>query len=78
VSAAAPIPQPDPFERLYTPAELGEKWRLDPSTIRRIFQDMPGVFKPLGHIERRGKRSYETLRIPESLALRVFRERIAK
>jgi hypothetical protein len=65
------------FERHYTPKELAENWKLDESTIRRIFQDEPGVLK-IGKSGRRdGKRDYVTLRIPESVATRLYRERIA-
>jgi hypothetical protein len=75
----APTPirtqQADPFERHFTPKELAELWRLDESTIRRIFQDVPGVMK-IGSIGRRNKRDYVTLRIPASAAARFYRERI--
>jgi hypothetical protein len=37
--------QADPFERHFTLKELAEFWQLDESTIRRIFQDEPGVLK---------------------------------
>ena len=64
------------IERHFTPDELAEAWNLDATTIRRIFQDEPGVLK-LGKTGRRGKRDYITLRIPESVAMRVYRERAA-
>jgi hypothetical protein len=77
--AGAPTPirtqQADPFERHFTPKELADLWRLDESTIRRIFQDVPGVMK-IGSIGRRNKRDYVTLRIPASAADRFYRERI--
>ena len=63
------------FGRHFTVAELAEIWKLDETTIRRIFQDEPGVLK-IGKSNRRdGKRDYITLRIPEAVALRVYRER---
>ena len=63
------------FERHFTADELGEIWKLDPTTIRRMFQDEPGVLK-IGKANRRdGKRDYVTLRIPEAVALRVYQER---
>jgi len=39
MATPAPIRQPqvDPFERQFTPKELAELWRLDESTIRRLF-----------------------------------------
>jgi hypothetical protein len=64
-----------PFERHFTPMELADIWQLDKTTIRRMFQDLPGVLK-IGKSNRRdGKRDYVTLRIPEAVALRVYQER---
>ena len=63
-----------PFERLFTPKELAALWQLSEQSIRRLFQDVPGVFI-FGETNPRGKRSYCTLRIPEAVAARVFRER---
>ena len=63
------------FERHFTAQELAELWTLDTSTIRRLFQDEPGVLK-IGKANRRdGRRDYMTLRIPESVACRVHWER---
>ena len=63
------------FERHYTPKELAAVWRLDETTIRRLFIDVPGVLK-IGKSGRRdGKRDYLSLRIPESVAQRVHGER---
>ena len=63
------------FERHYTPKELAQVWHLDESTVRRMFQDEPGVLK-IGNSDRRdGKRDYVSIRIPQSVALRVHRER---
>jgi len=63
------------FERHFTTRDLAELWKFDETTIRRIFQDQPGVFK-VGRTNRRdGKRDYVTLRIPESVVLRVHQER---
>ncbi len=66
---------PDPFGRMFTPAELAKVWNLSENSIRRLFQDEPGVFK-MGSANPRGKkRGYQTLRIPEAVAARVFTER---
>ena len=63
------------FQRHYTPKELAAVWRLDETTIRRLFIDEPGVLK-IGKSGRRdGKRDYLSLRIPESVAQRVHGER---
>lgn len=60
------------FERHFTPRQLAELWILHESTIRRLFIDEPGVLK-YGHSCRRdGRRDYVTLRIPESVARRVY------
>jgi hypothetical protein len=76
MSGATPLrQQTDPFERHYTPKELAELWRLDESTIRRMFQDESRVLK-IGQTGRRGKRDYVTLRIPASTAARFYRERM--
>ena len=62
-------------EYLYTPVELATLLSLDPSTVRRMFLDEPGVIK-LGREDRRdGKREYVTLRIPASVVQRVLHEK---
>ena len=66
--------QVHPFERHFTPQELGDIWQLDESTIRRIFADEAGVLR-IGKANPRGKRGYVTMRIPASVAERVYRER---
>jgi hypothetical protein len=63
-----------PFGRIYTPRELAQLWQLSENSIRRLFQDEPGIFT-LGESNPRKKRGYTTLRIPEAVALRVWRER---
>jgi hypothetical protein len=65
---------PNPFERLYTPKDLADLWQLSENSIRRMFQDEPGVFV-LGDSNARGKRGYCTLRIPGTVVERVFRKR---
>ena len=69
------LPEVSPFEPHYTPQQLAEIWQLDVSTVRKLFLDQPGVLK-VGKAGRRdGKRDYVTLRVPESVAQRVYRER---
>jgi hypothetical protein len=71
----AELPHVTAFERHFTPKKLAMLWGLDETTIRRIFQDETGVLK-IGKSDRRdGKRDYVSLRIPESVALRVHQER---
>ncbi len=62
------------FGKVYTPNELARAWQLSENSIRRLFQDEPGVFV-LGDPNPRRKRGYCTLRIPEAVALRVWRAR---
>ena len=63
------------FEHHFRPKDIAELWGLDESTVRRLFQDEPGVLK-IGRVDRRdGKRGYVSIRIPESVASRVHRER---
>ncbi len=68
--------KPDLSERHFSPRTLAELWALSEDTIIRIFEDEAGVFK-LGE-QKRGKRAYTTLRIPETVTERVYRERGGK
>jgi hypothetical protein len=63
-----------PFGKVYTPRELGELWQLSEASIRRLFQEEAGVFC-LGDSNPRGRRGYTTLRIPASVAERVWKAR---
>jgi len=58
-------------ERHYSPAELGELWNLSADTIRRAFENEPGVLVFENPV-RSSNRRFRTLRIPESIALRVY------
>ena len=62
------------IEEHFTVGEIAEKWKLSTDMVQRIFQDEPGVLK-LGHpsrlVGRSLQRRYFTLRIPESVFLRV-------
>jgi len=61
------------FEKHYCVSEVAELWGLSERTIRRIFNDEPGVIK-WENAETRFKRGYTTLRIPESVVQRVHRK----
>jgi hypothetical protein len=65
---------PAPWGRVFSVAELAREWQLSENSIRRLFQDQAGVFV-LGQSNPKRKRSYCTLRIPEGVALRVWRAR---
>jgi hypothetical protein len=58
-------------EKHFSVAELSERWNLSADSVRRLFEDEPGVvvFKK----SQPYKRVYRTLRIPESVAMRVYR-----
>jgi hypothetical protein len=73
-TASHPASTSAPFGKVYTPRELAKLWQLSEQSIRRLFQDEPDVFV-MGSSKRRGRRAYQTLRIPESVALRVWRAR---
>lgn len=60
-------------EKHYSVAELAKLWQLSKNTIRRMFENEPGVLK-WGSGEGRFKRRYQTLRIPESVAARVHHQ----
>ena len=60
-------------EKHYSVAELASLWGLSERTIRRMFENEPGVLC-WGSSERRFKRGYKTLRIPETVMLRVHRQ----
>ena len=63
---------PSPIiEVTYTPAQLAGMRQLSVDTIRSLFEKEPGVM--LLQRPRRGVRRYRTLRIPASVAERVFR-----
>jgi hypothetical protein len=59
------------FEKLFTPAELASRWALSLDTVRRLFEREPGIL--VFSSRRPGRRQYRTLRIPVSVAERVYR-----
>jgi hypothetical protein len=61
--------RPEFLERHYTLAELGEAWHMSNRTLRQWFVGEPGVI-------RFGKDTYTSIRVPESVARRVYLEKI--
>ena len=59
------------YERHYSPADLGELWSLSADTVRRMFENEPGVLVFENPV-RSSSRRFRTLRIPESVAQRVY------
>lgn len=71
-SLTGPVFPQDPLEKHYTLQAIAEIWGVDPETVRRTFIDEEGVLI-LGDPDRRdGKRSYLTIRVPESVLTRVY------
>ena len=59
------------FERHFSVEELAELWNMSEDFVRRLFLHEPGVV--VFYRQQPGRRVYRTLRIPESVALRVHR-----
>lgn len=62
------------LEKHFNAKELGEAWGISDTKVRRLFKDEPGVLligEPSRRLGRKLKRSYYTMRIPESVAVRV-------
>ena len=64
--------EPGAFQEHYTPKELGKRWGLSADYIRRRFAREPGVVKFCS--KNPVKRRYVNLRIPASVAARVYAE----
>jgi hypothetical protein len=62
-----------PLEPHYTLAQVAEAWGISTDTVRRMFQDEPGVLVIEPAPGRYSRRRYRTLRIPASVADRVHR-----
>lgn len=61
-------------EKHYSVQTVAEMWGYSPKTIRRMFQDEKGVLR-IGTPETRFKRKRFQISIPESVLVRVHRER---
>jgi hypothetical protein len=61
------------LETHYSVAQISEMWGLSREVIRDMFLDEPGVLK-WGAEETLSKRSYFTLRIPESVLRTVHKK----
>jgi hypothetical protein len=59
----------DVNEHCLTVAEIAERLRLNPDTIRRLFSNEPSVI--VFSAPRKGRRVYRTLRIPVTVYQRV-------
>ena len=72
---SAPVshqPSTPAWEELhYRVDQLAEAWQVSTNTIRRLFEDEPGIVVLAGD-RKRGVRQYRTVRIPQSVAERVY------
>src|ERR1051326_6124787 len=62
------------FEKHYSAQQLAEMWGLSDKTIRELFRNEPGVIALGKGTHKSGRayvRRYFSLRIPESVAIRV-------
>jgi predicted transcriptional regulator len=64
------------LEKHYTVAELARCWGFAESTVRKMFRNEPGVLV-VAHPEKLRKRPYTSIRIPQTVAIRVY-ERLSK
>jgi transcriptional regulator GlxA family with amidase domain len=60
-------------EQHYSVAQIAERWGLSEDTVRRLFENEPGVLVIETARSRPSRRRYRTLRIPESVIERVHR-----
>ena len=67
----------DAGQDFFTVSEIAGLWNLSADSIRRLFEDEPGVIT-LGDKNPRGKRRRVTLRIPREVVERVKRKRAQK
>jgi len=73
IQEVSAVGAPEFAVRHYSPAEIAKRWSLSVDSVRKLFENEPGVLV-LGNVaSRRGKRSYTTLRIPEHVLERVHR-----
>lgn len=73
----ASITSTPPLERHYSVSEIAEMLNVSDGTVRNLFFEEPGVLKLgrasrlMGGRQKKLKRHYFTLRIPQSVLLRV-------
>jgi hypothetical protein len=58
-------------EQHYSPADLAKKWGFSARFVRELFRNEHGVIV-IDRPEKMHKRGYASLRIPESIAARVY------
>jgi hypothetical protein len=65
------------LEQHYTPTELAKRWGLSDDSVRELFRGEEGVVV-INRPEKMHKRGYTSLRIPESVAERVYQRLVTK
>lgn len=63
-------------ERHYTVSELAEMWNLSPEFVRQIVRGEPGVTEWVRQAP--GRRRYRVLRVPQSVAERLYRRALTR
>lgn len=75
----AELERPDFLEKHYTVPELAKVWRMSPASVRAWFAEEPGVIKYGSPKLKQGRqRTHVSLRVPESVARRVYRRRTGR
>jgi hypothetical protein len=73
LTATSKEQQPEFCEKHYTLAELALHWHMSVRTVREWFLEEPGVIKfGINKLTKTRKRTYISLRIPESVAWKVY------
>lgn len=68
--------RPDFLERHYTLKELSASWRMSVRTLTIWFKEEPGVIRyGAGKLTKGRKRTYVSIRVPESVARRVYKKK---
>lgn len=60
-------------ETIFTIHELAQQWKVSAETVRKLVRNEEGVF--VLTTENKKKRPYQTYRIPQGVADRIFRKR---
>ena len=72
----AVVSNADFAQRHYSVKEIANLWGLGPDTVRRLFQNEPGVLVLGSGADCR--RRYTTLRIPQQVAERVYKRSLRR
>jgi hypothetical protein len=75
LQAQSDVQPPSPIERLYEIHEVANFLKISTDTARRLFRNEPGVWV-MESTPCKYKRRYVTVRVPESVLLRVYRRHL--